>query len=136
MELPYEFLNKMAQQLITINSLLGGFSIAIVANLIVYKSDARITRGILKTATIAAGCFLVSLISTTKIVMMTTPGFPIVVGDADLEIPKMISFICYLLGILALSVVIAMSGWTKSRSTGIFTTVVSIVTFILILVTL
>lgn len=135
-EIPLEYWNKLASQLIVICSLLSGFSIAITANLLVYKSDNRITINILKSTTVAAGCFLVTVFAMTKILMMTTQGFPVKISDSDLMLPRIIGISTFLIGIISLSIVIILAGWTKSRNTGIFTTIVGILTFLLILLTI
>ena len=135
-EIPLEYWNKLAGQLIVLSSLLSGFSIAVTANLLVYKSDNRITINILKSTTVAAGCFLVAVFAMTKIVMMTTQGYPGNIIESDLTIPRTLGVSTFFLGIISLSIVIALSGWTKSRNTGIFTTIVGILTFLMILLTL
>lgn len=135
-EIPLEYWNKLASQLIVVSSLLSGFSIAVIANLLVFKSDNRITINILKSTTVAAGCFLITVFAMTKIVMMTTLGYPGNIIESSLTIPRIIGILAFLLGITSLSIVIALSGWTKSRNTGIFTTIVGILTFLMILLTL
>ncbi|WP_111709563.1 hypothetical protein [Lutibacter citreus] len=135
-ELPFDYLNKIANQLVMISSLLGGFSIAVIANLLVYKSQNRITNTILKSTTIAAGCFLVTLFAMTNIVMKTTEGYPLKITQNDLMIPKLTGFIAFFVGIITLSLVISLSGWTKSKKTGIFTTIVGIITFLMIVINL
>ncbi|WP_321282263.1 hypothetical protein [Marinifilum fragile] len=136
LELEPEYLNKIANQLIVISSLLSGFSIAVMANILVSNTEKRISNHILKVTTVAAACFLITLFAMTKILLMTTNGFPFKVENADLALPKIIGFIAFILGIIALSVLIALSGWTKSRRTGIFTTIIGVLTFIAILVNL
>ena len=42
-ELTFEYYNKLADQIITISSLLGGFSIAIIANFLVQETKTRLT---------------------------------------------------------------------------------------------
>lgn len=69
-----EYWNALANQLILISSLLSGFSIAIVANLLVSETKSRLHINILKSATISAGCFLVIVFAMTSILMLTTPG--------------------------------------------------------------
>lgn len=125
-----EYWNELARQLILISSLLSGFSIAITANLLVSKSKSRITIYLLKAATVAAGCFLVSVFSMTKILMMTTKGFPFEIGDKDWTVPGMIGGLTFFLGVVSLAAVISLAGWTKSKSTGIFTTIVGILTLV------
>lgn len=136
LELSPEYLNKIASQLIMISSLLSGFSIAVIANLLVYKSKNRITNIILKVTTIAAGCFLATVFAMTKIVMMTTEGYPFKTIESDFTFPKLIGFSTFILGIITLSIIIGLSGWTKSRRTGIFTTIVGILTFLIIVINL
>ena len=136
LELQPEYLNTIANQLIAISSLLSGFSIAVMANLIVTKSENKISNSILKVTTVAAACFLVTVFSMTKIVMMTTEGYPLKFENSDLDFPKIIGFAAFILGIITLSVLIALSGWTKSKSTGIFTTIIGILTLITILLNL
>jgi len=135
-EIPFEYWNKLASNLITVSSLLTGFSIAVIANLLVSDSNNRISNNIFKATTVAAGCFLITVFAMTKILMMTTVGHPIKIEMVELRLPRIIGMLTFLLGIVSLSLVIALSGWTKSKKMGTFTTSVSIVTFILILITL
>jgi len=128
-----EYWNELARQLILISSLLSVFSIAIVANLLVYNSNNRITMFILKTSTIAVGCFLTTVFAMTKILMMTTKGYPTKIADNAWELPIKIGTVTLFLGILSLLVVISLAGWTKSKSTGIFTTIVGFLTLLAIL---
>jgi len=132
-ELSLEYWNELAHQLLLITSLLSGFSIAIVANLLVYNSKNRITNIILKIATIAAGCFLITVFAMTKIIMMTTDGYPFKIIQSDIALPRTIGSLTLMLGIVSLAGVISLAGWTKSKNTGIFTTVVGFSTLIGIL---
>ena len=135
-ELSLEYMNRLADHLIVISSLLGGFSIAVIANLITYESSNRYVIYLLKAATIAAACFLTTVFSMTKILMMTTPGHPANIVESDLFLPKIIGVIAFVFGIISLSIIISLSGWTKSRRIGIFTTVVGVLTFLFILLSL
>lgn len=136
LELQPEYLNKIANQLIVISSLLSGFSIAVLANLLVTKSEEKISNYILKITTVAASCFLVTVFSMTKILMMTTEGYPFNMSSSDLWIPKITGFGTFMIGILSLSLLIALSGWTKSKQTGIFTSTIAILTLIMIVLNL
>lgn len=129
-ELSLDYWNELAHQLLLIASLLSGFSIAVVANLLVYTSKSRITNSILRIATIASGCFLVTVFAMTKIIMMTTDGYPFTMIESDIALPRTIGGLTLLLGIFALAGVISLSGWTKSKKTGIFTTVIGLLTLL------
>ena len=74
MEMTLEYWNELAKQTILISSLLSGFSITIVANLIVSDKNDKLTNRILKAASLAAGCFLVTVFAMIQISMMTTSG--------------------------------------------------------------
>ncbi|OEK04947.1 hypothetical protein [Roseivirga misakiensis] len=132
-ELPFDYWNKLAAQLIITCAFLGGFSIAITANLIINKSNDKLHNRILKASTVSSGGFLITIFAFTKILLLTTEGYPFDVTENDINIPRIIGMITYLIGIISILTVIALSGWTKSRKTGIFTTIVGIITFILIL---
>ncbi len=132
-----EYWNNLANQLILISSLLSGFSITIVANLLVSKKNDKLTNRLLKISTISAGSFFVSVFSMTKILMITTPGGYLKnVTENDFLIPRLIGLMSFMIGLFALTALISLSGWTKSKKTGIFTTTIGIITFLLVLITI
>jgi len=69
----------------------------------------------------------------TKVLMMTTDGFPLKMTEGDLKVPSLIGGMTLLFGIMSLITIISLSGWTKSKKMGRFTTVIGILTLILIL---
>jgi len=135
-EITFEYWNKLADQTITISSLLGGFSIAIIANFLVSETKTRLTNNIMAASTLAASFFLVTVFAMTKLLMMTTEGYPIKVVDNDLILPRIIGVIAFLFGIISLLTMISIAGWTKSKKMGKFTTMIGILTFLLILIML
>ena len=137
MGLTLEYWNAFAQQIVLISSLLSGFSITVIANLIVSDKNDKLSNRILKSATLAAGCFLVTLFAMVQISMITTPGGPVqdVVED-DFLLPRIIGMFTFLLGLISLTVMISLSGWTKSKKLGRFTTIVGIITLLLIFLTM
>ena len=135
-EMSFEYWNTLADQIIVISSLLSGFSIAVIANFLVSDKNTQLSRNIMKTAVLAASFFLASVFAMTKVLMMTTDGFPFKMTEGDLRIPSIIGGMALLFGIMSLIAMISLSGWTKSKKMGRFTTVVGILTFILILIML
>ena len=132
-EIPLEYLNKIAEQIIFISSLLAGFSIAVVANFLISETKGRLMNNIMIFATTAASLFLVTLFTMTNIIMRTTEGYSIKVSSDDLMFPKLVGMISFLLGIVSLTTMISLSGWTKSKKMGRFTTVIGTLSLILIL---
>ncbi|MHA7058847.1 hypothetical protein ACWGOQ_0016605 [Aquimarina sp. M1] len=133
-EITFEYWNKLAEQTITISSLLGGFSIAVIANFLVSEVKTKLTNKIMAAATLAASFFLITVFAMTKILMMTTDGYPIRVVYSDLLLPRITGVVTFLFGIISLLIMISMAGWTKSRKMGIFTTTIGIMTLLLILI--
>ena len=133
-EIEFEYLNKLASQLITITSLLGGFSIAIVANLLVSKMNTRLGKSIFIVTILSACSFLISLFAFVSVVMMTTDGYSNKIITAnDLLATRLIGFICFLFGVIFLTTFISLAGYTKSKKIGIFTTAIGILTIVLLL---
>lgn len=137
MQITLEYWNTLANQTILISSLLSGFSITVVANLLVSDKNDKLTNKILKSACVSAGCFLVAVFAMTQIYMMTTPGGYLknVVAN-DFLIPRVIGVSAFMIGLCSLAMMISLAGWTKSKKVGIFTTAVGIVTLLLIFVTM
>jgi hypothetical protein len=133
-ELSLEYWNKLSSQFILMSVFLGGFSIALTANLLISKLETRLLNIILKLATTSSGGFLTTVFAMTNILMRTTDGYPGAIAESGLSTPRIIGFLGYIVGVFSLLTIIGLSGWTKSKGTGIFTTVVSVITLIFFLI--
>lgn len=131
-EIPFSYWHKLAAQTILISSLLGGFSIAVVANLIVSDTPTRLLRGILALAVVAACLFLVALFAFTGMYMITLPDYPFQTSQDNLLVPRLIGVVALIVGIFALVGVLMLSGWTKSKRLGWLTSFFGSVTLLLI----
>lgn len=131
-----DYLNTVSNQLILISSLMSGFSIAILANLLTYKTDNKMATYVFRLTSVAAGCFLVTVFALTKIIKMTTEGYKYETTAEDFAFTAGLTSIAFVIGIFTLSVVIALSGWIKSKKTGIFTTIVGFLTLLFIIMTM
>lgn len=136
MEVTLEYWNELAKQTILVSSLLSGFSITVVANLLVSDKNDKLTIRLLKCATLSAGFFLVTVFAMVQISMMTTPGYPEKIIVDDLIVPRIIGIVTFLIGLFSLTGMISLSGWTKSKRVGRFTTVIGVLSLILIFVTM
>ena len=132
-ELTFEYWNKLAEQIITISSLLGGFSIAVIANFLVSDLNTKLSKSIMAVSTLAASFFLITVFAMTNLLMKTTVGYPFKVVDNDLMLPRVVGMITFFIGIISLVALISMSGWTKSKKMGRFTTILGTITLLLIL---
>ena len=132
-ELTFEYWNKLAEQTITISSLLGGFSIAVIANFLVSDLNTKLSKSIMAVSTLAASFFLITIFAMTNLLMKTTVGYPFKVVDNDLMLTRVVGVIAFFIGIISLVALISMSGWTKSKKMGRFTTILGTITLLLIL---
>ncbi len=135
-ELSLSYWNKLADQTIFISALLGGFSLAVIVSLLNSQTESRVSTAMIRSATIAAASFLIAIFAMTKIMMMTTPGFPSEVTADSLTMPRILGMLTFVSGITSLIVVVSLAGWTKSKRIGRFTTTVGIITFVLIVMML
>ena len=89
----FEYWNKLADQTITISSLLGGFSIAVIANILISETNTRLLKNIMIAATLAASFFIVTVFAMTKLLMMTTNGYSMKLTESDLMFPSIVGTI-------------------------------------------
>ena len=88
---------------------------------------------IFRAVIIATASFLISIFAMTRILMLTTPGYPIKVTPEDLTFPRIVGFVSFVVGILSIITILFLSGWNKSGSLKKFSVVVAVVTLVLIL---
>lgn len=133
MELSFEYMNKFASQMQFISALLCGFSLTVLVLLFDKKGSDTFSAALFRFSIVATGAFLVSIFAMTNIFLMTTEGFPIEVDRKELVFPNILGGISFLIGIVAIAVIIALLGWTRSRGLGLFSTTIGIITLILII---
>jgi len=135
-DVTFDYWNKLADQIILISSLLSGFSIAVISNFLVSDTNTRLSRYIMTGSILAASFFLITVFAMTKLLMITTNGFPLEITENDLTVPRIIGSISFFLGIISLISMISLSGWTKSKKMGRLTTIIGVLTFIIIMIML
>ena len=101
-ELTFEYWNKLAEQTIIISSLLGGFSIAVVANLLISDANSKIHRYILLSSTLASCFFLITVFAMTNLLLKTTAGYPMKVNEEDLALARIIGVMSLYFGMISL----------------------------------
>lgn len=132
-EISFEYMNKLASQMQFISALLCGFSLTVLVLLFDKEASDKITENIFRLSLFSTGAFLVSIFAMTNIFLMTTEGFPLKVGSKDLVFPNILGGLSFFLGIVAIALIIALLGWTKSKPLGIFSMAIGIITLILII---
>lgn len=135
-ELSFEYMNKLASQTQFIGALLCGFSLTVLVLLFEKKDADQININIFRFSILSTGAFLVSIFAMSNIVMVTTEGFPFEVDQSDLILPRILGITSFFVGIISITVIISLFGWTKSRKLGLFSTTIGILTLILMILML
>jgi hypothetical protein len=135
-ELPFEYWNKLASQLIVISSLLGGFSLSIIVPMMENRSESKAMSYLFKATTIATASFLVSIFAMTKILMMTTEGYPGQIADSSLSLPRIIGVLSFFAGIVSIVSIIMLSGYIRGGKFKRFTLIAGSIAMLLILLML
>ena len=133
LELSFDYWNKLAGQLIVISSLLGGFSLSVIIPLIESKFENNIISHIFRAIITATASFIIAIFAMTRILMLTTSGYPVKVIANDLDFPRIVGFLAFVTGIFSIIAILFLSGWNKSQSLKRFSIVVAILTLVLIL---
>ncbi len=132
MDIPLEFWNKLSEQILVISSLLGGFSISVIASMVVADWNTRLSNAILAFATVAACCFLVCVFAMTSVHLHTIEGYPFQIDESHFKTRRLIGATSFLLGIISLVAMLSLTGWVKSKKLGLLTTIIGITTFMFI----
>ena len=135
-ELSLEYMNKLASQTQFISALLCGFSLTVLVLLFEKENTNKIMTNIFRCSILATGSFLASIFAMTNIYMRTTEGFPFEVTNGDLALPRIVGVIAFFVGIISITVMISLFGWTKSKGLGQFSTAVGLLTIIFIILML
>ena len=94
-ELSLEYTNKLANQSIFISALLCGFSLTVLVLLLEYNDKSKLKASMFRFATVATGAFLIAIFAMTKIIMMTTPGYPFEFEISELTMPRLVGGIMF-----------------------------------------
>ena len=131
-ELPFTYLNELAKQLMFISSFLGGFSIVILATLIVSQPHSKLKKWLILTSAVSTVAFITSLFLMTKVLLITTEGSIIEYTKASLGKTRTIGGLAFFLGLTTIFISVGISGWLVSKRLGVITTILAIIGFAII----
>lgn len=130
--LPDSYLIELARQIAFLGAFLGGFAATFLATLLVVDSAKRIAGWIIGLAAAAACSFVVAVIAAVMLTTVLHPDVPLNVRDgASIGTARVITTLGFGAGVYALLASVGLSGWIRSRHTGIATSVISLVALIL-----
>ncbi len=132
--LPDGYLLEIARQFAFLSAFLGGFAATFLATLLVVASSKRVADWVVGTAAAAACSFVVAVIASVMLTVVLHPDVPVYIRDgASVLSARIVSGLGFGVGVIALLVSVGLSGWVRSRKSGIATSSVSGVGLILVI---
>ncbi|HEX8570137.1 MAG TPA: hypothetical protein VF699_09490 [Caulobacteraceae bacterium] len=125
-QLSAEYLTELARQLGFVSAFLGGVAAAFVATLLTLRSPRRIVGRTIVCAAATAVAFIISVLGSLAWVAILHPQSPSDPGGSAAREAQLLTAIPFTAGIALLMVTIGMSGWIRSRTTGLGTTAVAV----------
>ena len=117
-----QFFSQMA----FICAVLGGFAFAFLGALLTLDSSRRVLGWVIGATASATICFIVSALGATFSAVAAGASTDAALPESISALQRPIS-LWFLFGVMMLFVSLGLSGWVRSRSTGIITTCVAIV---------
>ena len=116
-----------AEQMSFIGVFLGGVSVTILLTIVVFSSSKKSVNWIVGTSAVAACSFLISVIASMRFVIALHPDLSFSPDPAKVSLLWNSMILGYGLGVISLITSIGLSGWLRSRRSGIVTTSISVV---------
>ena len=123
-ELAPAYLVELAQQTAFLSAFLGGLAAVLLQMLLPATGHGRLVATAAGFAAAAAVAFIVALSANMMITSVLHPDAPAYVADSrGIPAARIVSAATFLLGLYGLLASLGMSGWIRSRATGLTTSV-------------
>ena len=122
-----------AEQMSFIGAFLGGIAISILVTIVVFSSSKKSVNWIVATSALAACCLLVSVIAAMRLTIAFHPDLPFVPAPVKISLLWEAMINAYGLGVMSLIASIGLSGWLRSRSAGIVTSLIASIALVFFL---
>lgn len=126
-ELKASYVLAVAEQISFVSAFLGGVSATILFSVIIFSSDKRAVALVVAASTLSACSLLVSVISGWRLTIGLHPDLPFTPDPAKIDLLWNTLIAGYSLGVISLIVSIGLSGWIRSRRSGLITSIISAV---------
>jgi hypothetical protein len=128
-----EFISEIGKQIASLSAFLGGFAATFLGILLQSPNSRRHVGWAAGAAAVAAASFMIAVIGGTVVVIVLNPEAP--PGAAPPEflgwVRKMI-LVTFMIGIYANLLSRGLSGWIRSRSLGMVTSVAALISAIIV----
>ena len=132
-ELAPGYLVELSRQMGFLAAFLGGFAGILLQLMLQTKQPPRLVATAIGFTVAAAVAFIVTLTASTMIGAVLHPDAPAYVADSPgLGRARAVLTLSFMLGLYALLVSLGLSGWMRSRATGLTTSIVAGIGFVLV----
>jgi hypothetical protein len=120
-EINPSYIVAVAEQLSFVSAFLGGVSATILVTIVVFSSPQKSVNWIVTSAALAACSLLIAVIASWRLIILLHPELPSSVDTSVVNVLWAGMLVGYGVGFLSLLVSIGLSGWLRSKKTGIIT---------------
>ena len=126
-KLEASYVVAVAEQLSFVSAFLGGVSATILFSVIIFSSEKRVVSFLVATSTLSACSLLVSVIAGWRLIIGLHPDLPFTPDPEKINLLWDSLIAAYGLGVNSLILSIGLSGWIRSRQTGLVTSAIAAV---------
>ncbi|WP_394729922.1 hypothetical protein [Altererythrobacter sp. GH1-8] len=116
------YVTAVAEQLSFVSAFLGGVSATILVTIVVFADTKKSVNWIIAASALAACSLLIAVVASWRLIILLNPDTPVAFDSTIIAILWVSMLLGYGLGFLSLIACIGLSGWIRSRKTGLITT--------------
>ena len=137
MDLNNEQLAGITEQLILLSAFLGGFSATFLAAILLFNPKHKVANWAVNLSAISACSFVVCATSSVALVNgLQVSSEELEQSIVSLKVARIVSGLSMAIGLISLLASIGLSGWFRTKSCGITTTISSVIAIIIVLIML
>ena len=128
-----DFVSEVARQITSVSAFLGGFAATFLGILLQSQSTRRHVGWAAGAAAIASALFMIAVIAGTLMTIVVNPAAPQNMATPEfLPWARRVMLYAFGLGIYANLLSLGLSGWIRSRSLGLVTSIAALVSAIIV----
>ena len=125
------YLSAIAAQVGGLSAFLGGFAAAFLGTLLAINARGRLATTAIGFSAVSSVAFIVAVVGSTAVVAALHPEGP-GYGVAKVGGTQALMTLAFMLGLYALLTSLGLSGWLRSRATGLTTSIVAAIGCVLL----
>lgn len=129
------YLTAVATQIGGVSAFLGGFAATFLGTLLALNVKGRTGTTAIGAAVVSSVAFIIAVVASTSVTATLHPDGPHF-GLASIQRTQAMIVLFFMLGLYALLGSLGLSGWARSRATGVTTSVAASLGFILLTILL